>query len=89
MEILTLIKEFGLQVGLLLAVILALVHTIRTILSGDLVVPRYVADDKDAQIKELKTENRDLQRKLDRATHLLEEATYEVAKPALRRAVRD
>lgn len=81
MDLLALIKDFGLPIGLLLAIVLGLVRTIRDIVTGELVVPRYVYDDKCRELEEVKIQ-------LRRAVTASEKATFDVAEPAVQLAKR-
>jgi hypothetical protein len=88
-EILDLVKEFGLPLGLMMIAVVWLVRLLRDILKGELITPRYVYDKALEANAELKAENRELRRDLQRATRLAEQATYDIAAPAVQKVMRD
>lgn len=80
MDPLSFIREFGLPIGLMMIAVVFLLREIRDILKGDLIVPRYVYDDKVADLADTKAE-------LKRAMRLAERGT-DVAETAVKKAAR-
>jgi hypothetical protein len=81
MDLLELVKSFGLPLSLLILAVVWLVRLLRDILKGELIVPRWVFDEEVERRKAA-------ERRLDRATALAERATYDVAQPAIKQAAR-
>lgn len=81
---LTLIRDFGLPLGILITAIYGLLRVIRDILKGELMVPRYVYDAVVAENAELKAELRRAVRAAERAADVAEPAV-DLAKRAVPR----